>query len=155
MNGILTRQMKLLAGTESDLKPIFHNITDLMATMAPKADKLTIVYSILAKTKPDHWGAQTNRTNSKLSDIPPLMEAGLPIVLMLYTGTDDEPVDYRSIGIGPNIPVFRNRLQRILNRATQEASIHLLCSVTTEENHQQVSKPPNHEAYGQKASSTR
>ena len=104
-----------------------------MATMAPKADKLTIVYSILAKTKLDHLGAQTNHTKSKLSDTPPLMDSGLPIVLMLYTGTDNEPVNYRNIGIGPNIPVFRNRLQRILNRATQEASIHLLCSVTTED----------------------
>jgi hypothetical protein len=139
--------MKILATIERDLKPILHkrkliygfadaeegiNITDLMANMAPKADKLTTVNSILAKTKSDHWGAVTNRTNSKPFHTPTLMEPGAALVLLLYAGTKDEPVDWRNIGYGSNILVYRNRLQRI-NRATQEAKIHLLCNVTTED----------------------
>jgi len=148
MNGILMRQMQLLARTERDLKPIFHkrkliygfaeaeegiNITDLMATMAPQADKLTTVKYILAKTESDHWGALTNRENSKPFHTPTLMESGAALVLLLYAGTKDELVDWRNIGYGSNIPVYRNRLQRIFNRATQEAKIHLLCNVTAED----------------------
>ena len=122
------RQMQLLARTERDLKPIFHkrkliygfaeaeegiNITDLMATMAPQADKLTTVKYILAKTESDHWGALTNRENSKPFHTPTLMESGAALVLLLYAGTKDELVDWRNIGYGSNIPVYRNRLQRI------------------------------------------
>jgi hypothetical protein len=41
------------------------------------------------------------------------MESGAALVLLLYAGTKDELVDWRNIGYGSNIPVYRNRLQRI------------------------------------------
>ena len=124
MNGILTRQMQILARTERDLKPIFHkrkliygfakteegiNITDLMATMAPQLDKLTTVKYILAKTESDHWGARTNRKNLNPFHTLALMESGSALVLLLYAGTKDEPVGWRNIGYGSNTPVYRNR----------------------------------------------
>ena len=44
-----------------------------------------------------------------------------------------EPVDWKNIGYGSNIPVYRNRLQRIFNRAIQEAKVDLLCNVAHED----------------------
>ena len=41
-------------------------------------------------------------------------------------------MDWRNIGYGANIPVYRNRLQRIFNRAIHEAKISLLCNVSNE-----------------------
>ena len=60
------------------------------------------------------------------------MESGAALILLLYTGTKDEPVDWRNVGYGYNIPVYRNRLQRIFNRAIHEAKINLLCNVSDE-----------------------
>ena len=42
-------------------------------------------------------------------------------------------MDWRHIGYGSNIPVYRNRLQRIFNRAIQEAKVDLLCNVSNED----------------------
>jgi len=170
MNGILTRQMQILARTERDLKPIFHkrkliygfakteegiNITDLMATMAPQMDKLTTVKYILAKTEPDHWGAQTNRINPNPFHTPALMESGAALVLLLYAGTKDEPVDWRNIGYGSKYRSTETDSNGFSTERLKKPKYTSSATSRRRTNHQKVSEPPNHGAYGKKDSSTR
>ena len=162
--------MQILARTERDLKPIFHkrkliygfakteegiNITDLMATMAPQLDKLTIVKSILAKTELDHWGARTNRKNPNPFPTPALMESGSALVLLLYAGTKDEPVDWRNIGYGSKYRSTETDSNGFSTERPKKPKYTSSATSRRRTNHQTVSKPPNHEAYGQRASSTR
>ena len=70
--------------------------------------------------------------NKSPFNTPEHMESGAALILLLYTGTEGEPVDWRNIGYGSNIPVYRNRIQRIFNRAIHKAKINLLCKVSND-----------------------
>jgi len=148
LNPIIIRQSQILSRTERNLKPIFHNrklihgfahvenginVPDLMTDLPQQPDKLTIVKKILEKTKDQHYGAKTNRTRTVPFHTPEPIESGAALALLLYAGQPGEPVDWRNIGYGSNIPVYRNRLQRIFNRAIQEAKVDLLCNVSDDD----------------------
>ena len=86
INGIMLRQTQVLARTERRLQPIFHKRkllyafaeaeAKVMKDIEEQTDKLTIVKALLAKTKKDHYGAKTNRTQVTPFHTPSQMESG-------------------------------------------------------------------------------
>ena len=97
------------------------NENELNAQLDPQASSDQITTQILTQTKADitlgrGQGAQD-------AAIPEALTTGAALVLILAAGSSRDPVDWRNIGYGCNLPVSRRRLQRDFNRAVLETKV--------------------------------
>ena len=97
------------------------NENELNTQLDPQASSDQITTQILTQTKADiilrrGQGAQD-------AAIPEALTTGAALVLILAAGSSRDPVDWRNIGYGCNLPVSRRRLQRDFNRAVLETKV--------------------------------
>jgi len=86
--------------------------------------------AILSQTKTDISHAGGTREGD--AAIPGAINTGAALVLILVTGSSKDPVDFRNIGHGCNLPISRRRLQRDFNRAVLETKIGFLRTASNE-----------------------
>jgi hypothetical protein len=96
---------------------------------APQASSDQITTQILTQTK----SAVIPRCGTREQDaaIPEALNTGAALVLILVAGSSQEPVDWRNIGYGCNLPVSRRRLQRDFNRAVLETKVGFFRTLTS------------------------
>ena len=94
---------------------------ELNAKLDPQASSDQITTQILTQTKD---GIITRRGLSERdAATPEALNTGAALVLILAAGSSRDPVDWRNIGYGCNLPVSRRRLQRDFNRAVLETKV--------------------------------
>ena len=93
----------------------------LNAQLDPQASSDQITTQILTQTKA---GIILRRgQGAQDAAIPEALTTGAALVLILAAGSSRDPVDWRNIGYGCNLPVSRRRLQRDFNRAVLETKV--------------------------------
>ena len=97
------------------------NEDELNTQLDPQASSDQITTQILTQTMA---GISTRRgQGAQDAAIPEALITGATLVLILAAGSSRDPVDWRNIGYGCNLPVSRRRLQRDFNRAVLETKV--------------------------------
>jgi hypothetical protein len=102
---------------------------ELNAKLDPQASSDQITTQILTQTKD---GINPRRGPSEQdAATPEALNTGAALVLILAAGSSRDPVDWRNIGYGCNLPVSRRRLQRDFNRAVLETKVGFFRTFTS------------------------
>jgi hypothetical protein len=78
------------------------------------------------------------------------LNTGAALVLILAAGSSRDPVDWRNIGYGCNLPVSRRRLQRDFNRAVLETKVGFFrtFTLTMQHNENSLGAPTTRKLWG-------